>query len=287
MASATQFLRGTALRPTVVISGRNRALAHFCLEAALERLGRSRWTTFRSATDTPPDELLLVLGAPTVFNKANIIVYSNAEEASDWEPLHRYTASPTTGATLIIQANATRSADDNRWLLTSKNVLNIDCGSLSEESLVEFVKLGGVPEEDSSWLVDRYQGDLVEIIRILKCHKEVGGTVRKICEPGASLSSPLSRYAIIVTNDTTALVNQLRRRLRQLVSISTAMRDTGGIMHLSRECDVDPYIVKRLLPLASESKPDVWLGKLSDLIRIGDYTRLGFPGVRQYLEVTL
>lgn len=287
MASAIQFLRGTALRPTVVISGRNRALAHFCLETALERIGKGRWITFRSATDESPEELLLTLGAPAVFSKANVIVYSNAEEASDWEPLHRYTASPTTGTTLIIQANISRTGEDDRWPLTSRNVLNIDCGSLSEESLIEFVKLGAVPEADAPWLVDRYQGDLVEIIRILKCHREAGGTVRRLCEPGAVLSSPLSRYAIIVTNDANALVNQLRRRLRQLVSLSTALRDYQGIMHLSRECDIDPYIVKRLLPLASNYKPDVWLTKLAELIRIGDYSRAGFPGVRQFLEMTL
>ena len=291
MASAIQFLKGTALRPTVVISGRNRALAYYCLEIVHERIPGWQWVKHLSAEDTSPSELLLSLGTSSVFGEATVINYSNAEQASDWEPIQRYSASPTKNITLIVQANSVRTTEDERWLLSSGNVLNIDCGSLSEESLAEFVMLGQVPEEDASWLVNRYQGDLTEIIRILKCYKMVGdvtsGVVRQICEPGSIPSSPLSRYAVIVTSDVLTLVRQLRRRLRQLVSLSTALRDTRGILQLSRRCDIDPYIVKRLMPLADGSKPEVWLGKLSELIRIAEYVRLGFPGVRQYMEITI
>jgi len=244
-----------------------------------------------SAEDTSPSELLLSLGTAAVFGEATVINYRDAELASDWEPIQRYSASPTKNITLIVQANSTRTKEDERWLLSSGNVLNIDCGSLSEESLAEFVMLGQVPEEDASWLVNRYQGDLTEIIRILKCYKMVGNVapsaVREICEPGTLSSSPLSRYAVIVTSDVLPLVRQLRRRLKQLVGLSTALQDTQGILQLSRRCDIDPYIVKRLMPLAEGSKPEMWLGKLAELIRVAEYVRLGFPGVRQYLELVI
>ena len=275
----------------MVISGRNRALSYYCLEIVQERILGWKWVKHLSAEDMPPSQLLLDLGTSAVFGEATVVIYSDAELASDWEPIQRYSASPTKNITLIIQANSTRTKEDERWLLSNGNVLNIDCGSLSEESLAEFIMLGQVPEEDASWLVNRYQGDLTEIIRILKRYKMVGnaapGAVRKMCEPGAISNSPLSRYAIIITSDVLTLVRQLRRRLRQLVGLSTALQDTRGILQLSRRCDIDPYIVKRLMPLAEGSKPEVWLGKLAELIRIAEYVRLGFPGVRQYLEITI
>lgn len=303
MATINQFLKRKTLPlyPVVVITGRSVSLVQYATDILLRRLPENSEVQ-RFSYPFSPEALLTILSQPSIFHVYHVVIYNVESPQADLSPLEWYTNNPTPAMTLVITSVITSSnqrreghslkqkLEDKRHLISATGkVYYIDCTNLNDESLHLFVSLAGVPEPDVEWLIETSAGDLeaiVNAVTLLEVFPTVAdGLVRRIA-PAVASSHTFYKYMILDTGDDLALLNQLSKRFSQLAVMATikGFISLNDLLALAKQVELEPFQVKRLLPLAQNTKPEYWLGKLDQITGLMEYARAGCPGIRNYLH---
>lgn len=291
MATSVQFLRGQPIRPVIVIAGRSSNLVRYCLDVLLARLPGDLMITRFDAAEAPPKHILTKLGAPSLFHNNLVIIYSNAH-LTDTSPFEWYADQPSAKTYLVLTSERIRRDDGERIIPSTSKVLYIDCGNLTEDNLIQIAVLSGLNEKDATWLVNRCAGDVNEMIRVLDLMEVFEsmepGLVQKICGHGDTEAGwqAFIKYAIIDIS-TLSTIRQLKRRFTQLLHMSVGITGYAMVTEIARRADIEPFLAKKLLPVAKGTSPALWLERLVAIIPLENYARLGCDGVREYLELVI
>ena len=286
-ATAIQFLNGRQPIPAVsIIAGRNFPVRQYAFDTLISRLPKSEMYSMDFG-DVSRVSIIEMLSTPSIAFASKTIALNNMNEKSHLDVLESFVQSPTPGIFLVLTADTLRREDGQRWIPSTSSVLYIDCGNITEESLLKFILYIGIPEEDSLWLIDYASADIETIIGVAELLETfpilTPGLVQKVCIREHS-QSPLNMYSIIMT-DISSIFRQMQRRIIQLISLSTAIAARSPIVEMARRADIEPFMAKRLLPLAKSLSPAEWFGKLALIERLGEYRNQ--PGVIKYLEMNM
>lgn len=274
----------------MLVSGRSRQLIEYALDRLLDLVPGSVVARY-GAKDMSPKRLLTELGASPTFHSNQVVIYENCQEAGDLTPLVWYASNPTPRVVLILTADKVRGEDGERWIPSNPKVLYVDCGNLTEQGLVQIAETSGLSTVDAEWLVEACLSDVGEIFRVLdllSVFKKVDRDIlRQVAGRHSGSLSPLLQYGIVDTGNTSSILRQLRRRLTQMFKIASGLNSRAQILDIARQADVEPFIVKRLMPLVKGTAPRIWFDRLVSVVSLEERVRTDAPGVRECLELVL
>ena len=271
MATFSQFIGNPKMKKSVaIIAGRNDALVRTALEELEGRVNPDQVRRI-DARETSTRKLMNQLSETDAFSGDEMVVFDGLTTNHDLRPLVEYAKNPLEKTTLVITSNAVKRRDGERWIPSMKKVLYVDCNTASESALLTMGKRLGLSEEDAEWLVEYAAGDASEIVRILDlCSVFEGWPVREVAPPLSLQADRFAEYAMFPSASDHQLANKLMERLPQLALLAfLGDADTRETMY---RVDLEPFLVKRLQPLAQSGKPDQWIRRVSDLSRFSRYT---------------
>jgi hypothetical protein len=294
MATLLQFLGRphSLVKRVIVVAGKSSALRDVAIETVAE------------ATDTQVDRIdaasteirqfLSHLAMPSLFQRRRLVVYGDL--TSNHQYLDRLPAlveHPPAKTYVILTAQEIRRQDGQRWIPSTSSVLYIDCSHPTVSQTSSLIQRYGLTESSASWLIERCQGSIYDIFRIIDLLHVFPKPwslelVQSITPSSDPAMETFEQYAVMPASDQ-SICRQLRRRIVQLTELSSLVNSQTRMtaLELASRIDAEPFIVAKLFPLAREHTPDYWLPKLQAVITATEYASLGMPGVRQFLTAKL
>ena len=286
MATAAQFVAKPSLSPVVVICGRNRPMIHYCTQYLLSEVPRHSAVEHLDAASTSVNAFWDRLREQSPLLSHRTFVLRDMQRWSSWQLLDRYAEHPIAATQLVLTANALKRSDGERWLANSKNVKYVNCGNLSDASMLKFVQAAaGVSEVDANKILDRTYGEMSEIIRVVELCEVFDDPPIDDLLPPVLRESPLVQYGLTQWDDGKLILDHLKRRFTQLLDISLAAQASKQILSISDKVEMDPFQVKMLLPVAQKASSQEWMRRLALLNQLEPYQH--FPGWIRYLEMTV
>ena len=286
MARAEQFIAKPSRSPVMVICGRNRPMIHYCVQYLLGMIPQYSAVECFDASYTSITTFWDRLREQAPLLRHRTFVVRDVQRWSNWPLLDRYAAYPDASIQVVLTANALKRSDGERWLAKSKNVKYVDCGNLSDVSMLKFVqKAAGVSEVDANKILDRTYGDMSEIIRVVELCEVFDEPVVDALLPPVQRESPLVQYGLPQWEDGKLILDHLKRRFTQLLDVSLAAQSNKQILSISDKAEMDPFQVKLMLPVAQKASPQEWMRRLALLHQLEPYQH--FPGLIRYLEMTV
>jgi hypothetical protein len=294
MATLQQFLARPAslIKRVMVVAGRSAPLRDVAIETIDECLDSATIERIDART-VSIQQLLISLAEPPLFTRKRVVIYGDLKDGMPrLEALTSLVDRPPARTVLVLTAPEIRRSDGQRWIPSDPRVQYVDCSHPSVEQTASLIMRYGLDAQASQYLIERCQGSIYDILRVidlLHVFKRPWSLelVKSITPASDRMQETFEKYAIMPGTDS-SLCRQLRRRLVQIIELSTLTAGQRmGAVELAQRIDAEPFIVAKLLPMARGTTPQQWLPKLEYALTAAEYAAQGMPGVREYLATVI
>lgn len=285
MATITQYVCRPQCYPVAVFAGPNNTLLSYVEQLYLSLIAGANVQRY-SASSIDVSVFWDLFSVQNTFNIPNVFIVTDVQDWPDLDFLTEYSESPYADTYLLLEASTIKRPDKKRWIPFVRSVLYVDCTGVSESSMLRFVKTTArCSKAEAQSIIDCSFGDIDEIVRLVElCEVFDNPPIDDILIKSKEIPSPLSKYGILAL-DGEDLFKQLRQRFIQLLSLSVSVRAGHTFQQFMNDCDLEPFQVKGLLPLAKDNSPQEWVKRLAHLARSEKW--VNEPGYKRYLEMTL
>ena len=285
MSQVSQFIAKPRVAPVAVFAGPNELLSLYAQQVFIDLLPADRSFERLSAQSTSVKAVIERLREVNPFGYARVFLVTDINRWSNMDDIAKYAEDPYPDTYLMLQAPTLKRQSKERWLPTSKKVLPVDCGNVSESALKTFVKAaGGVSASAAERIIAESQGDMEYILMVVDWCSVFDKPPLDDILPHRVIDSILADYGV-TSEDGRTMLRQLRRRVEQLMRLSVALGTQRTFRQIATDLSLEPFQVSQWADLAKSMSSQAWMQKL---VRLSDLEYSATqPGFKRYLELIM